>query len=430
MLKNNKKIFFSQNRHLCSMLVFLCCCFLFFSQASFARLDRSQNQLRRNIYSYLVANNAEKEIIRHFKNYQFDKNRPVSGSCYGLAVSWLRSMWLQIQPNAYEDPRYDNDWFKSTVDLIASWDGERELSSEEKLEFKRFISQIDFLQINQPELRKGNPFDFFVDTTGKNLRKVYSISGSFDKHHLMNLLGRDDFIREGDPVLIFSRYHATALFKRQDVWYYFDSTSSSGASVYARYVREDHMVDDILESNGLETYSTSPISLYVFSSEERTYPAQSEVFDELFDADRLGRLSSFDVPYDDWDAGLVMAIVTNCLESAKYYLSRVADVNARDSKGLVPIMHAAKAGDLDMINLLLDKGADDSIETTLGFNAGFFACFYGNVEAAKILKKGPVTRYAYLLGLCKNVIDSYYFVALDYVDAFLNLLGENDDSPY
>ena len=106
-----------------------------------------QNVIREKIRCYLELNNWDKETIARFNIG--------GGHCAGISAVWLYSRWVQTQPKTnllqkisnkltvltpYDDYDDDYEWFRSTTELIANWDGERSLKSDESDKFERFAS--------------------------------------------------------------------------------------------------------------------------------------------------------------------------------------------------------------------------------------------------------------------------------------------------
>jgi len=61
------------------------------------------------------------------------------------------------------------------------------------------------------------------------------------------------------------------------------------------------------------------------------------------------------------------------LAAVRSSLAHGANVNARDTKGATALMYAALYGDVDFVNLLLEKGADPNLSNDLGINALMWA---------------------------------------------------------
>jgi ankyrin repeat protein len=82
----------------------------------------------------------------------------------------------------------------------------------------------------------------------------------------------------------------------------------------------------------------------------------------------VARLSAERWAEDDGLNDLVMAIQSGRTARVDSLLSRV-DVNARDNADYTPLMHAVRAGRLDLCRRLIDRGADLDASTHVGMNA-------------------------------------------------------------
>jgi RNA polymerase primary sigma factor len=80
-----------------------------------------------------------------------------------------------------------------------------------------------------------------------------------------------------------------------------------------------------------------------------------------------------------------MAVVTGVEGSVRLHIDRGDDLNARDDKGLTPLMLAAHRNKARICRLLLDAGADRQSLDPLGRNAHAIAVASGSSDAAAVL---------------------------------------------
>ena len=83
---------------------------------------------------------------------------------------------------------------------------------------------------------------------------------------------------------------------------------------------------------------------------------------------------------------LFNAILKSRMSLLESLLRTGVDVNIRNSDGMTPLMAAASSGNLEMIRLLLDKGADTSVVNNLGERASDIAMRYGHAKVTNILQ--------------------------------------------
>lgn len=82
---------------------------------------------------------------------------------------------------------------------------------------------------------------------------------------------------------------------------------------------------------------------------------------------------------------LGMAIAKGDVETAKKIIEYGASVNER-SNGMTPLMLAARYNNVELVNFLLEKGADATIKDDKGFTALKYADASNAKDAAAILK--------------------------------------------
>jgi uncharacterized protein len=96
------------------------------------------------------------------------------------------------------------------------------------------------------------------------------------------------------------------------------------------------------------------------------------------------------------NAALMDAARSGDIKAVGAALGVGADVNARDADGITPLMHAARGdrpeiatpGPTDhpeVVELLIERGADVNAKTDSGFVALFWAARYGHAGVAKVL---------------------------------------------
>lgn len=300
------------------------------------------------------------------------------GHCSGLAVLWLYTKWLQTQAKPSEQSlRDDNDWFKKTVKIIATYDEDK--YKEDPLaveEVKRFIEYIEFFQ---------NPNDYIASEqqTSPNLfqnvteickitneekkisyvckprsgRQEYSIAAILDLKQLETLLN-ENFIPTNKLVYIKSCKHATALFKNQDESYsYFDSNSTDGEfrtssiNKLAEHIFSAHRLSNTGNDGGVQMPFT--FSIFALDEIKSIYEKEQDILEHV------NPLSMFDTYTENKASMLHLAASVNSIGSAEYCLKKGIDVNMCNKSGETALMIAAQYGYTDFIKLLISQRRDD-----------------------------------------------------------------------
>lgn len=92
-----------------------------------------------------------------------------------------------------------------------------------------------------------------------------------------------------------------------------------------------------------------------------------------------------------------MAVVSGATAAVKLQIARGADPNARDDRGMSPLMHAAARGHVETCRLLLEAGADPLLLCPEGIDALALARRHGKTTAVEVLLP-YVTRPQYPAG--------------------------------
>ncbi|WP_338872034.1 ankyrin repeat domain-containing protein [Myxococcus stipitatus] len=79
------------------------------------------------------------------------------------------------------------------------------------------------------------------------------------------------------------------------------------------------------------------------------------------------------------------AVLAQDAASLKSQLDAGADPNPFDDEGQTPLMVAARAGDVELMGLLLDAGADSSLTNAVGESAIILAAAHHHEEAVRLL---------------------------------------------
>ena len=108
---------------------------------------------------------------------------------------------------------------------------------------------------------------------------------------------------------------------------------------------------------------------------KRWYPTKRE-------AERL------DVPLPDTETPLlIQAIVKHDFEAIDELLRRTVDLEQRDRDGATALMHAASEGLLDVVKILLERGANPMIQSRWGATALYWASLSGNQEVVDVIRR-------------------------------------------
>src|SRR3990170_7108252 len=333
-----------------------------------------QDRLRDRIQNYLRSKTRDDFIIEKF-------NR---GYCSGISSLWLYSTWLQTQPNPEHKPRDDYDWFKNTVNLICGWDGKRSLTKEESEEFERFISHIEYFQhitdhATSAAQVHGEIAESLQDTKGRVLKKEYSIGSLFTLEQLENLLATKGIIQDGKLILITANGHATALFRKKDKYFYFNSNSRVGE---VEAISTDQVAELIFQAHSLgKDFSSLPVGFRMFTfGEVNEYPKEEGVLKGI------GATADEKTSAKLLATGLHAAAYVGSIGSVVTLLAAGSNPNIRDDRGLTALKYAVEKGNIEIVELL---NKNVNMQDSSGVTNLISAVMQGNTEKVIELLKQP-----------------------------------------
>lgn len=84
----------------------------------------------------------------------------------------------------------------------------------------------------------------------------------------------------------------------------------------------------------------------------------------------------------------LQALALKGVDEVRKYLEEHPEViNNKDSQGSTALHYASMFGNLDIVELLINKGAEVDLDCESGQDAFHLACKFGNLEIAKLLLK-------------------------------------------
>lgn len=375
------KKFTVQKRHSLLIAAFVLF-FSFFSNTSFAVASIFKGETYTGKHLYALSSKIE--------IYLNNNNRDIGGyfgRCCGAASTWGLSKLLQFQPkdpSKPNEPKDNYDWFKSTVDLIADWDGKRALTEEEAAEFERFFSLIEYFQNIYGDLEHAS--DGLVRGLKDPIIKEYSIASLFTLEQLKQLLKTENFIQDRKLILIKSHNHCTALFKDGISYYYFNSNDYSGE---AQTISTDEVAKRIFESNSFDPLKPSPLAFNMFSLNKihTEYPSQQSILNDMnppLDQEK---------GYATETSGLSLASSNGSVASLLYFLEKRESNEQRARDAYIALTTSAQVGQLEIIEAILENSEinpnnvvnwEGKTAFMVAASGGYYRCIKGLLTNPKI----------------------------------------------
>lgn len=349
-------------RQTISTLSFLIWFFLVFSSttlADVAYINNSQGHIRHLLGTGMSECHLGKEDTKYFKE--------ASESCFGLSAVWLYSQWLQfVHPEKVG--AYNGNWRNTIGDILgtgANCDN-----------IKKFASLVRKLHDSQYTCTFKKEMSKLGD--GYKIQREYSITSLLTLDQLKQLL-KEDIVREHKLILIHSHNHTTALFKNAGHYYYFDPNYIKDE---IRTLSTDRIARSIFKSNNFNHDKSSPLSLEIFSFDEKIpqYPSNKEIFEHINPS------LVCDGGCPDGTTGLHQAANLGCNDSVIYFLERGVNPDMIDKHGWTALMHAVRYNQSESVRLLLKKGASpDVIDVEKNWTALMLAVCYNRIEIIQLL---------------------------------------------
>lgn len=285
-------------------------------------------------------------VINNSLTESFEKS--YGHHCQGLTSLWLYSKWLQF---TYPEKTYGytNGWFKSMVQTISSWDGQRNMGDKEIANVQNFGSIIDLFQkpfsykqgaAQEPEIPMALSK---LDTNGKILKKRYSIVSVFNLEMLCKFLKETVY----DDELIYINFaevsHATGMFKHKGAYYYYDPNDNKGEYELDSI---EKLAETILRINSeFGKNHMLAFEIYSFDEKSHTYPKQQDFL-----------VTTYQLPISmNKDLLASNSVRHGALESLRFYLDK-HEITEYD--GFPLIIAAAIFNQPFVIKELLIRGHD------------------------------------------------------------------------
>lgn len=231
----------------------------------------NQGKIKTNIRMYLRDKGREEEFIKQF----------TGGYCEGIA-----NLWLLAKTGNYNG-------FQQSIELLHRFSCGEDLTLDELDEIEHFISHVEFFhRIDNYIYAQQGVIDTILEFIGDaGVKQEYSVAAVFKIDQLKQLLATENLIQEGKMIMVEAHNHATALFKENGKYYYFDSNSKVGQ---IECTTTDEVAELIVQCNfkkhikGFGDDDFFPLSLRMFSCDSRhlTYPNKEILYEQIqVDAD-------------------------------------------------------------------------------------------------------------------------------------------------
>lgn len=344
--------------------------------------DLSQSHTLGKLAVFLENEHREEEFVGKIRE---------GGYCAGFTALYLYALWLQGQPvTDVTKPRDDLDWLVKTLTLLSNWDEKREFNEAEKNQIDRLTSHLEHFQnINDyQDIPQGELHLALEDTRYKDrrLQREFMLASCFDLAETGSVL--KSIVQDERMVLISSHDHDVGVLKRGSQLYYIDPNNKKLEVLNSI----EALANAIFASNEFKADKLSPLGFRVYSFDpgKVSYPSPADILKTL----RTRTEIDYDKNYAAAVNELVIACDLGAVESVDYILSRNATekfINYQISDGATALIAASRQGHRDIVQRLMDKGADVNIADNKGHTALMLAALHKRGDIAGKLLRHPKT---------------------------------------
>jgi len=316
------------------------------------------------------------------------KYKESHGHCMGLSTLWLYAKWLQfIEPGNANG--YNSDWFKNTTKAISAQSDKKDLNNEEILDIQRFAAIIDHFQNPVLDLAQGDTEQSFklsmLNTHGKRLERKYTIASVFNLDSLHNLL--KEIVYNDELIFVMHPSHATALFKHNENYYFYDPNDSKGEYKYASI---EEVAKIILAASASLPESKNALGFIIIGDPDEKahkYPKQNDFLEK----------NNASIDKDAAINAVHVAISMGCMESLKFFLDHGIAINQDKIHDYSLFATAVMLKQATAIAELLNRGANPNQITKYEDESSFENQKYETTALNFVSIKGCIKIAAILL---------------------------------
>lgn len=303
----------------------------------------------------------QKIILRQYIKFLRKENRPKEfikniddGHCNGFTLVWLFARWIESQQITSGNLQDNIEFFFTTLNLLASWDGISDFSNEAKNNIDRLMGLIFYYQ-NTIELLGIVETEFhesFFDSQNRKLNLEYTIAGAFNQLSLEYLLKK--IIKDNKLVLFISHDHSSGFLKEKINFFYYNPNNDDGETKSSSFTE---VAEKVFAANNFHSKFASPLGIKIFSFDQKpeNYPSQHELL-KIFGAKVNIQFGNYPrTSYCNGYTPIDIAIDSHCVNSLHYFLTELKlDPNYVQKDKKTPLITAINFGFNDIVAKFLE----------------------------------------------------------------------------